>query len=981
MWAWLLRKLDSLLCCLVGVVLIQMGMSREDPAPGEPQQAFIFTLITTGVFFLLSTFFKPKIQTERLQPAGLGDFQFPTATEARHVPLIWGTVRVKGPNVVWYGDLSQTAITEKVKTGLFSSETTVTGYRYRVGIQMTICRGPIDSVERLWIGDEVVFDAGLTGAGVISVNEPNLFGGDEEGTGGFVGDFRVHIGDELQAASAYLSSFQKEPASTGDTPAYRGTAYAVLENGYVGNSPRIETMEFEVRRIPNGLGLTGGQELVNSNDANLANVAYELLTNDEWGFKVPVSRINVSNFQAAAATLATEGNGFSMQLDNPIDADQLKQTLERQMDGVIVEDRLTGQWVIRLARAAQTPVASFDDTNIIAVTSFSYGAWADTSNQTRVRYSSRVKDYKETYAVAQDMGNFSIQGKNVNVDEQYPGVKDDDLANSIVWRDLRVLGRPLAKASLVVNRDALTVNPGELVNFTNSELGITTLEMRVLSVDIGSLTDSGIKLELIEDVFSFAAGSFVSPKASGFVAPSQTMVDIPSANRIVFEAPKAFIDRDPASPGVANRIFASSRSTGNGETKFDMLVSSIVEGTVVGFMVAGEFSAAVGRASTAPIDLDADLESQATLLSASPTVTNNDIGVSLANVCYANGEFIGFTSAAAQGAQVRLSGIVRGLLDSVPVDHAQNDVFYMIFVAGNVSSGVFTSSPVSMKLIPQSNLDTLAEGSATAFNVTMANRHLKPYPPVRPNAAGSGPYPTGTVSLDGSNTSGPDDGVGFDVTFTRRDFRTPNEYLAQLNETSLPGDFPSANSTIYRVAVTDDPAGTPTLLYTTDFNSGTATVPISRTRILGANAGVVPSRLLLEVKTRHTVDGVNYDADNDLAFEVDVSSTNLTGATNMGVVAANVSTSNYTVATAGVHTVTVGTVLPGGNVQESINGGGFTNLSFTGNTANLNGGVALSISDTVALRHTETQSGFETIIVLDDAAATGAHEGYAVLQV
>jgi hypothetical protein len=37
--------------------------------------------------------------------ASLSDFKVPTAEAGRPVPVIFGTVMLKGPNVVWYGNL------------------------------------------------------------------------------------------------------------------------------------------------------------------------------------------------------------------------------------------------------------------------------------------------------------------------------------------------------------------------------------------------------------------------------------------------------------------------------------------------------------------------------------------------------------------------------------------------------------------------------------------------------------------------------------------------------------------------------------------------------------------------------------------------------------------------------------------------------------------------------------------------------------
>lgn len=42
--------------------------------------------------------------------AELGDFQVPTAEQDRAIPVIFGRIKITGPNVVWYGDLSTVAI-------------------------------------------------------------------------------------------------------------------------------------------------------------------------------------------------------------------------------------------------------------------------------------------------------------------------------------------------------------------------------------------------------------------------------------------------------------------------------------------------------------------------------------------------------------------------------------------------------------------------------------------------------------------------------------------------------------------------------------------------------------------------------------------------------------------------------------------------------------------------------------------------------
>ncbi|MGN0920217.1 MAG: hypothetical protein ACI4NJ_00670 [Cellvibrio sp.] len=47
------------------------------------------------------------------KPAGLGDFNVPTAEDGRCIPILFGTRDLEGGNVVYYGDLKVTPIKKK----------------------------------------------------------------------------------------------------------------------------------------------------------------------------------------------------------------------------------------------------------------------------------------------------------------------------------------------------------------------------------------------------------------------------------------------------------------------------------------------------------------------------------------------------------------------------------------------------------------------------------------------------------------------------------------------------------------------------------------------------------------------------------------------------------------------------------------------------------------------------------------------------
>ena len=135
-----------------------MKLSKWQKAEVSSESGFWWTLLIYAVLFVVSEFLRPKPNLENAKPAGLGDFQFPTATEDRVVPLIWGTIKLAGPNVVWYGDLRKQKITKRIKTGLWSSKSQIIGYRYKLGVQMALCRGPVDRLDGLWIGEHKILD-------------------------------------------------------------------------------------------------------------------------------------------------------------------------------------------------------------------------------------------------------------------------------------------------------------------------------------------------------------------------------------------------------------------------------------------------------------------------------------------------------------------------------------------------------------------------------------------------------------------------------------------------------------------------------------------------------------------------------------------------------------------------------------------------------------------------------------------------------
>jgi hypothetical protein len=74
---------------------------------------FIARLVLGLVLAAISYALSPRPRTETPRAAGLDDFSLPTAEEGRPIPVVFGTVLITGPNVVWAGDLKVTPIRKR----------------------------------------------------------------------------------------------------------------------------------------------------------------------------------------------------------------------------------------------------------------------------------------------------------------------------------------------------------------------------------------------------------------------------------------------------------------------------------------------------------------------------------------------------------------------------------------------------------------------------------------------------------------------------------------------------------------------------------------------------------------------------------------------------------------------------------------------------------------------------------------------------
>jgi len=1041
---------------LIGAVLDKFFGTHEQ-VPGvvhaEIMTAIIIGLVMASVSLILSELLRPKPKLENAKPAGDGDFKFPTAVEGRVVPLIWGRVKVKGPNVIWWGNLVQEPIKKKIKTGLWSKKTLVTGYRYFVGIQMALCRaGGTTGVtlHKIWIGDKILQDGGFTHNVATVITKPGFFGGDNLGTGGIDGGIRMMDGRDLQVQNDYLLNFQGGASAT---PAYRGTAYVVAEGVYVGNSTTIKPWSFEVSRFPSGLldqaaspDYTVGHNIVDATDVNPMEVAWEVFIDGDWGFGFLTPDVDAVAFAEAAEVLWDEGNGFAMVLDRSIQAAEMLELIQRQIDGVFYLDKSTGKVTVKLARddyvlgidvtsvtgtdtfnvasggdefaigdtvyaegmlvaandgewtvtasTATTVVVSgtltnsagdgsisnialFDDDNVVEVKDFSRQTWEGTTNQLRISFNDRSRDYFDTFAQSHDLANQSMQqGQIVASTISMPGVKNRVLATALAARELRFLSFPLAKATIVVDRQFWNANPVDVFRWGDSALGFTNAPFRVTRVDYGDDVEGKITIGLLQDIFSLEESFFGDPEDTGWTPITQDVVAIPTDEHQVFEAPKAIVDRDPEYPARTERIFVGARAQGS-EVGINIYRRNhatdpssetyVLDGDVAGMFLIGNLNVQINSDDANPsttIQIAASPDSIARIvLALDPEgASAAEIGQDLANIIKIGDEFIGFEGFSNQTATtIDLDVCYRGLMDSVPATHLSTTDVYLLFVNSGLSTSELPVGDV-VDIQPRafSRDDELTTGESKTFQLTMDNRYRRPYPPFEISVSSVRFDPT--IDIDATITNPTGDTKGIDVEWKRRDWETTDEVLSlTADAATLDAGFQVKHDHESLVTASAIDADGLTISMGLGTWTNDAAGVVARGDFLAPLDGEIPGtdEALVQVTSRHTVDSVVYEAIETLGFTTTPTSTDLASLFNMGTVFANGHISKpYVVATAVTHDLVEGHSITG--VEYRKNGGTWTILSSLS-------GDTFAINDTIEFRHGDNgEDPMNTVGVLQE---------------
>lgn len=490
-------------------------------------------------------------------------------------------------------------------------------------------------------------------------------------------------------------------------------------------------------------------------DMNPAHIIRECLTDTTWGMGYPESDIDDAAFTAAADQLYVEGMGMSILWSQQTSIEDFVGEVLRHIDAALYVDRTTGQFVLKLIRGGYDPATLLvlDKSNISRVEGYTKQTLAELINEITVTYDSNETGQTETVTY-QNLAMIQQQGAIIPATVDYPGFANQDVASRAAARDLKAMSAHLVSATIYANREAAILNIGNVFRWDWIETdedgnGVTTAYvMRVTEIAFGDGVDNTVRIQCVQDVFSFPDTTYVEAEPTGWENPSAPpQVASP---RLAIEAPYYELVRQLGEIDATNKL-ATLPELGL------LMVASGRQGLEINADI--QIDSGAGYASGGTLDFcpAAKLDGSMGILDTTATLKDGvDLDEFVAgSLAQINAEIVVIESITDNVATIK-----RGCLDTIPAAHADSSAV-IIWDGYAASDGVeyVASDALDVKILPVTGGGVLALDAAPVDSVTMNHRAVRPYPPADVKIGGV--YFPGTVAAD--------DLVGIVATWVHRD--------------------------------------------------------------------------------------------------------------------------------------------------------------------------------------------------------------------
>lgn len=598
------------------------------------------------------------------------------------------------------------------------------GYRYLFGIHMGVGKA-IDELVAIDVGGKRAWTGSVTSNQRISINAPELFGGDD-GEGGISGTLDVMMGAPDQPVNASLAAMLG-----GLVPAFRGVCTLFYDGLVTSMNPYPKAWKMRVRRALKGwdgavwypercvIEMAGG--VIKA--MNPAHIIYECLTNRDWGGAMDRSRLNDASFRAAADVLHAEGFGLCLRW---VRQDSLSTFVSHVLDhigGNLFVSRQTGEFELTLVRDDYDPesLPLFDeDSGLLAITEDDNSATAGAANEVIIKWRNPI-DNSSRQKRERSLAAIQAAGQQLSVTIEYPGIPTAELAGRVAVRDLRARSIGLKRFKVQLDRRGRNIKPGAPFRIRSLSRGIEVMVVRAGRFEDGTLADGKITITAVQDVFGLPATSMTPPQPGGWVPPNTAPAPVAirrltevtwrdlvqtmdAANLNLVDQTTAFIAALAIKPTSLSLGFAVESRVGSAA----YVRVGPGDFCPTGLLVAGISSTATSIQLSAPDNLDLVEVGSAAL------IDNEIVRVDAINL-----DTLSVT-------------IARGCVDTVPAAHSGGArVWFFEGYVGEDPTEYSSGVNVQVRLRTVTSSGTLAPELATVDSLALVARQARPYPPGR----------------------------------------------------------------------------------------------------------------------------------------------------------------------------------------------------------------------------------------------------------
>ena len=437
----------------------------------------------------------------------------------------------------------------------------VVGYRYYFGILMGLCRGPVNGVREIKIGDRRAWIGDVTTSASIAIDAYDLFGG-EKGEGGVQGTLELKMGEPTQT----MVGSMYEAMRPGDLPGMRGVVTAFFDGIICMLNPYPKPWKWRMWRTTAGwdnatpwypskatilMPVETTADFSHLHAMNPAHIIYECTTNRQWGRGKDASAIDEASFRQCADQLFDEGFGLCLRWTRKDSVSAFIALIINHIGAAVFTSRKTGLITMRLIRGGYDidDLPFFDtESGLLSIDASEVSSGANAINMVEVKYRDQVSNEDATVKIgnlaALQSANGIVNSKSI----EYPGVPVSSLAMRLAQRDLRAESSSIRRFTLTFDRRGYAIEPGSVVVIEDIKRNIKRTAVRVGNVDVSNYREGKIKVVAVQDVFSLPSTTYAAAVPPSWVAPvSKPCI----SDQKVFEMPYFMIARSLSAADLA----------------------------------------------------------------------------------------------------------------------------------------------------------------------------------------------------------------------------------------------------------------------------------------------------------------------------------------------------------------------------------------------------------------------------------------------